>query len=241
MKSRFRGMAPAIDELEPLGNSVDGASGPDPELTLSAFVAELDEVTEPDADTAPESGRCRCCGLEGRGYAVGDVFSNAFTSASSLSPGDHVCYRCEYLATEMDYRRYHWIATEDGIETTKERPVVLDTLLDPPEGRWMVHITDGFLFVRNSWLLGMPLNVSRESYAVIDDTVRRNIDREEFSEMVDVAREYRQRDDQVAKRVLTGGVTAADYDRYGLTRADADRIDEYRGRSGWDLVVQLIQ
>lgn len=208
-------------------------------LRLSAFVANLDDV-EPPTD-APRSGRCRICGLDGPGYPPGDVFSDAFTSAPAFGPGDHVCYRCRYLANATDYRRYHWIATEDGIETTKDREVLLDTLLDPPEGRWMMQVTDGFLRIMNGWLTAQHVNVSRETYRVLDDTDVVTIERDAFADMVAFARELRDGDDQVAKRVLTGGPNAADYDRYGITRDDAERIDQYRGRGDWRLAVRLVQ
>lgn len=220
-------------ELESLDGSVDE------HLRLSAFVAELDGV-DPSEDL-PEDGTCRICGLDGPGYRVGDVFSNAFTSADQLGAGDHICYRCEYLASATDYRRYHWIATENGIEITKDREELLATLLDPPDDRWMVQVTDGFLRTLNGWIKAQRVNVSRESYRVLDDTDVLHVDRSEFEEMVSFARNLRAGDDQVAKRVLTGGAEAADYDRYGLTRADVNQIDQYRGRADWNLAVRLIQ
>lgn len=224
----------AISELERINRSTDD------DLQLSAFVAELDGIDPPDA--APEHGHCRCCGLEGAGYDVSDVFSNAFTdSDENKSLSGPVCYRCEYLASNKDYRRYHWIATEDGIEITKERPELLNTLLDPPEGRWMMQVTDGFLRTMNGWLSAQPLNVSRDTYRVLDDTDIVHIDRRELAEMVGFARRLRARDDEPAKRVLTEGATPADYDRYDLTRADNEIIKQYRGRADWNLAVRLIQ
>lgn len=221
------------NDLEPLDGSIDE------NLRLSAFIADLDGV-EPSED-APESGTCRICGLDGRGYRVGDVFSNAFTSANQTGPGDHICYRCEYLASATDYRRYHWIATENGIAVTKDREELLETLLDPPDGRWMIQVTDGFLRTLNGWIKAQHVNVSRDSYRVLDDMDVLSINRSEFEEMVEFARELRGRDDQVAKRVLTDGAEAADYDRYTLTRSDVQQIDQYRGRADWKLAVRLIQ
>jgi hypothetical protein len=212
-------------------------------LRLSALVADHDDVAPPDVggDDALAGGTCRICGLDGPGYAEDDVFSNAFTSAEDLQSGDHICYRCEHMATQTDYRRYHWIATEDGIETTKDREQLLETLLDPPDGRWMVHATDGFLYIRNSWVKAQALNTSRDHYRVLDDTRMLHIDREEFADMVAFARDLRRRDDAVAKRVLTGGVDAADYGRYDVSRAEAERIDTYVGRGDWELVARLVQ
>ena len=215
------------------------ASNIDDSLRLSALVTDLDGVTH--ADDAPESGTCRICGLTGRGYAIDDVFSDAFTSANQLSAGDHICYRCEYMASAKDYRRYHWIATEEEIEFTKDREELLDTLLHPPEGRWMVQVTDGFLYVLNGWIKAQEVNVSRDTFRVLDDTDVLNVDRKRLSEMVSFARGLRNREDQVAKRVLTDGAKPSDYARYGLTRAESDRIDQYRGRADWALAVRLIQ
>jgi hypothetical protein len=75
---------------------------------LSAIIAETDDVESPD--DPDETGKCMICGLGGPVNPVrrtNGVFSDAFTSDRALSDGDGICYRCEHVAGQMDYRRYH--------------------------------------------------------------------------------------------------------------------------------------
>lgn len=213
---------------------------------LSAVVAETDGV-DPPADP-DETGRCQICGLNGPVKPVtgtNGVFSDSFTTRDALADGDGVCYRCEHLAGQKDYRRYHWVATEsEGIRVVKERPELLAVLLDPPEDPWLVKYKDksDFLPILNGWIRGQRLNRSREEYDLLVDKQRVPIDRERFADMVAFGRDLRSRDDQPAKRALKGPVTAADLGRYDIRREEAARIDdELTGRPDWRIAVQLIQ
>lgn len=221
-------------------DSVNGALPP-----LSAVVAETDGVDPPEEST---DETCVICGLDGPVKPLSGtngVFSDAFTTYDTLSPGDGVCWRCEYLSNQMDYRRYHWVATEsEGIRVVKERPELLDVLLDPPDDPWLVKYKDesDFLTVLNGWIVGQALNTSREQYRLLVDKRLVDIDRERFAEMVAFGRDLRDREDPPAKRVLLGDANAADLDRYDVTWSEVQRIDtDYAGREDWRIAVQLIQ
>lgn len=213
---------------------------------LSQLVAETDGVERPDE--ARGTGECMICGLDGTVAPVdgaNGVFSDAFTSSAKLDDGDGVCWRCEYMAGAMDYRRYHWVATTDGIRVIKERPDLLGVLLDPPEGPWMAQYKDGsdFLTVLNGWITAQTLNTSRDQYRLLVDKELVDIDRDRFAEMVAFGQRLRDRDDAPAKRVLLGqSVTAGDLERYDLTRSELERIqNDLAGREDWRIAVQLIQ
>lgn len=214
-------------------------------MRLSELVERAEEVTVPD--DAPLSGTCMICGLSGPGFPVDGtegVFSGAFTSSDALDDGDHVCYRCKHLADARDYRRYHWVADEDGVEVIKERPVLIDHLLEPPEGPWMAQYKDGsdFLTVLNGWIYAQTLNTSREQYRLLVDKDFVHIDRGGFAAMIAFGRELRSRGDAPSKRSLIQGVTAGDLGRYDLDREEYRRInDELSGRDDWRIAVQLIE
>jgi len=215
-------------------------------MRLSELAAETDGVEPPDE--SDETGKCMICGLTGPINPVrrtNGVFSNAFTSDRALSDGDGICYRCEHFAGQMDYRRYHWIATpEDGVRIIKERPDLLDVLLDPPEGPWMAKYKDesDFLTVLNGWIFAQTLNTSREEYQLLVDKRLVNINREEFADMVAFGQRLRDRDNEPSKRALKGPVRAADLALYDLERDDVERINnDLTGREDWRIAVQLIQ
>lgn len=208
------------------------------------MIADADSVPEPAI--VPVDEMCMICGLGGPVKPItgtNGVFSASFTTDPELDAGDGVCWRCEYLAGQMDYRRYHWVATSDGIEVIKERPELIDVLLDPPEGPWMVQYKDGsdFLTVLNGWIVAQRLNTSRQHYRMLVDKHTVGIDRQEFAEMVAFGRDLRSREDAPSKRSLIHGPTAGDLSRYDIGR------DEYRhltndlaGREDWRIAVQLI-
>jgi len=213
---------------------------------LSAIVAETDGVEPPDEPD--ETGKCMICGLSGPIKPVrrtNGVFSSAFTSDRALSDGDGICYRCEHFAGEMDYRRYHWVATpEDGVQIIKERPELLDVLLNPPEGPWMVKYKDesDFLTVLNGWIFAQTLNTSREDYQLLVDKRLVNINRERFADMVAFGQRLRARESEPSKRALKGPVRAADLARYDFERDEVERINtDLTGREDWRIAVQLIQ
>jgi hypothetical protein len=213
---------------------------------LSELAAETDGV-EPPAEP-DETGKCMICGLGGPIKPIrrtNGVFSDAFTSDRALSDGDGICYRCEHFAGQMEYRRYHWIATpENGVRIIKERPELLDVLLDPPEGSWIAKYKDGsdFLTVLNGWIFAQTLNISREEYQLLVDKRLVNINREEFADMVAFGQRLRARDDEPSKRALKGPVRAADLARYDFERDEVDRINnDLTGREDWRIAVQLIQ
>ncbi len=145
----------------------------------------------------------------------------------------------------MDYRRYHWLATpEGGIEVIKERPELLDVLLDPPEGPWMLKYKDesDFLTVLNGWIVAQTLNTSREQFQILVDKQLVSINREEFADMVAFGQRLRDRENEPAKRALKGPVRAADLQRYDFEREDVERINnDLTGREDWRIAVQLIQ
>ena len=212
--------------------------------TLSGLVARLEDV-EPPADV--DAGTCTICAFEGPVKPIrgtNGVFSNAFTTDPELGPGDGVCYRCEHLANAMDYRRYHWLASVDGVQVIKERPVLIEHLLDPPTGPWMAQYKDGsdFLTVLNGWIVGQRLNHSREQFDIIVDKRRVSFEREPLAEMIAFGRDLRSRDDAPSKRALIQGVTAGDLGRYDLSHDEARRInDELVGREDWRIAAQLIE
>jgi hypothetical protein len=213
---------------------------------LSAIVAETDGV-EP-SDDPDDTGKCMICGLSGPIKPVrrtNGVFSDAFTSDDALFDGDGICYRCEHVAGQMDYRRYHWIATpEDGVQIITERPDLLDVLLDPPEGPWMAKYKDesDFLTVLNGWIVAQTLNTSREDYQLLVDKRLVTINRERFADMVAFGQRLRDREDEPSKRALKGPVRAADLARYDFERDEVERINtDLTGREDWRIAVQLIQ
>lgn len=212
---------------------------------LSELVASVDDVDEPSDND--EVGQCMICGLDGPVNPVtgtNGVFSDAFTSSDKLNDGDGVCWRCEYLSNAMDYRRYHWVATTDEIRVIKERPELLDVLLDPPEGPWMAKYKDesDFLTVLNGWITAQTLNMSRDRYRLLVDKKFVDINRESFAEMVEFGQRLRASDNAPAKRVLLGDISAADLSRYDIGRDDVNRIqNELAGREDWRIAVQLIQ
>lgn len=212
-------------------------------LRLSRLVSETDGVEPPD--DPEESGKCQICSLGGPVKPVRSVFSNAFTSDRALDDGDGVCYRCEFFAGQMDYRRYHWVATaDDGVRVVKERPDLLDVLLDPPEGPWMAKYKDesDFLTVLNGWIFAQALNTSREDYQLLVDKRLVNINRERFENMVEFGQKLRSRDDNPSKRALKGPVRAVDLERYDFRSNEVERINnDLTGREDWRIAVQLIQ
>jgi len=215
-------------------------------LRLSELAAETDDV-EP-SDEPEETGKCMVCGLSGPIKPVRrtrGVFSDAFTSDRALSDGDGICYRCEHFAGQKDYRRYHWVATpQDGVQIIKERPDLLDVLLDPPEGPWMAKYKDesDFLTVLNGWIFAQTVNTSREDYQLLVDKRLVNMNRERFAEMVAFGQRLRDREDEPSKRALKGQVRAADLARYDLERDEVERINnDLTGREDWRIAVQLIQ
>jgi len=215
-------------------------------MRLSELAAETDGVEPPD--DPDKTGKCMICGLTGPIKPVrrtDGVFSDAFTSDRALSDGNGICYRCEHFAGEMDYRRYHWVATpEEGVQIIKERPELLDVLLDPPEGPWMVKYKDksDFLPVLNGWIFAQTLNTSREDYQLLVDKRLININREQFADMVEFGQHLRSKDDKPSKRALKGPVRAADLARYDFERDEVERINnDLTGREDWRIAVQLIQ
>lgn len=238
-----------MEQITDCGMS-DGQTQPNPSVDadsppLSAVVAETDGVDPPDE---PTDETCMICGLDGPVKPVSGtngVFSDAFTTYDALGTGDGVCWRCEYLSDQTDYRRYHWVATEsDGIRVVKERPELLDVLLDPPEESWLVKYKDesDFLTVLNGWIVGQTLNTSRERYRLLVDKRLVDIDRDRFADMIEFGRELRDREDAPAKRVLLGDANAADLDRYDVTWDEVQRINnDLAGREDWRIAVQLIQ
>lgn len=213
---------------------------------LSELAATADGIDPPD--DPDDTGTCMICGLGGpikQVRGTNGVFSSTFTTDRALDEGDGICYRCEHMAGEMDYRRYHWVATpDDGIQVIKERPELLDVLLDPPEGAWMVKYKDesDFLTVLNGWIVAQTLNTSRDEYRLLVDKELVNIDRERFADMVVFGRDLRDRDDAPAKRALKGPVRAADFQRYDISHDEARRINnDLTGREDWRIAVQLIQ
>jgi len=217
--------------------------------TLSELVATVDDVAQPVAINRrqPGDGTCCICGGDGPLYQVTGthgVFSGAFTSSYLFDAGDGVCWRCRYLSNAMDYRRYHWLATEDEIRIIKKRPELLDVLLDPPEGAWMAKYKDesDFLTVLNGWISGQRLNRSRDQYDLLVDKRRVSIDRAAFADMIEFGQRLRARDDEPSKRALKGPVLAADLARYDLERDEVERINnDLTGREDWRIAVQLIQ
>lgn len=239
------------NDLEPLERTIQTSQSP---RRLSELVAETDDVSpsDPDDEDHVEPGECMICGLDGPVHPVNGahgVFSNAFTSSNALGNGDGICYRCRYMAKEMDYRRYHWLATEDGVEIIKERPELIDALLDPPDGPWMLQYKDGsdFLTVLNGWIVGQRLNRSRERYSIIVDKQTIDFERDELEAMISFGNELRDRENAISKRALKHGPTAGDLDRYDLSRDEYARIvgkdgyEGYAGRDDWRIAVQLIQ
>jgi len=214
-------------------------------LTLSELVAQVDDVQP--SEEAPRSGRCTICASGGSCYPLkgtNGVFSNSFTSDDALSSGDGVCYRCQHMAKAMDYRRYHWVADESGVEVIKKRPRLIERLLDPPGGPWMVQYKDGsdFLTVLNGWIYAQRLNTSREDYRLLVDKQMVDLNREWFGEMIAFGRDLRDREDQPSKRAMKGPVTAGDLSRYDLSFEEARRIDdELTGREDWRIAVQLVE
>jgi len=215
-------------------------------MRLSELAAETDGVEPPDEPD--QTGKCMICGLDGAIKPVrrtNGVFSSTFTTDRALSDGDGICYRCEHFAGEMEYRRYHWVATpERGVQIIKERPDLLDVLLDPPEGPWMVKYKDesDFLTVLNGWIVAQTLNTSREDYQLLVDKRLVNINREQFADMIEFGQELRARDNEPSKRALKGPVRAADLARYDFERDEVERINnDLTGREDWRIAVQLIQ
>jgi hypothetical protein len=215
-------------------------------MRLSAVVAETDDVDP--SDDPDETGKCMICGLSGSIKPVrrtNGVFSSTFTSDRALFDGDGICYRCEYVAGQMEYRRYHWVVTpDDGVRVIKKRPELLDVLLDPPEGPWMAKYKDGsdFLTVLNGWIAAQTLNTSREDYRLLVDKRLVNINRERFADMVEFGQRLRARENEPSKRALKGPVRAADLARYDFEREDVERINnDLTGREDWRIAVQLIQ
>lgn len=230
-----------VDRLSELVARADGVDGFD------------DEDDNDDDNKHISSGTCMVCGLEGDVKPLKGthgVFSNAFTTSGPLDWGDGICYRCAYMAGEMDYRRYHWLATaSNGVEVIKERPRLVRVLLDPPEEPWMLQYKDGsdFLTVLNGWIVGQRLNQSRERYQIIVDKQLVNFERERLAEMIDLGQRLRDRDDAISKRALIHGPTAGDLGRYDIRKDEYDQIvgngsyDGYLGREDWRIAVQLIQ
>lgn len=207
--------------------------------TLTELVTEDENAEKPQEDGLKEA-RCCICSETRDCYTVDDVFSNAFTGASRLGAGDAVCWRCAYMAQHKDQRRYHWIATEsDGLETTKDREELLETLLNPPEEPWMMQIVSDFLNILNGWTQVQRLNLSRENYRIVYDRDPVHLERDKVRELTEFARSLREKD--VAKRVLRNGADAGDIDYYGMSFDEKEQIDEYRGRPDWNLVVTLVQ
>lgn len=213
---------------------------------LSELVAETDGVEPPDEPD--ETGKCMICAHTGPIRDVdgaNGVFSNSFTSSNEFSDGEGVCYRCEYLSNQKDYRRYHWLATASGgVQVIKERPELVDALLNPPEDPWMLKYKDksDFLTVLNAWMFGQTLNTSRDQFEILVDKSRVHIDREEFAEMVEFGRRLRNRENEISKTALKGPVRAADIARYDIEREEIERINnDLSGREDWRIVVQLIQ
>ena len=231
--------------------------GADTPPRLSELVAEVDGV-ESFEDTEENSeitdGTCMICGLGGSVKPLKGkygVFSNSFTTDDKLGYGDGICHRCEHLANETDYRRYHWVASEEGVTVIKERPDLVDALLDPPEGPWMAQYKDGsdFLTILNGWIAGQQLNTSRDRFGVIVDKRLVHFERPLLREMIEFGQELRDRDDAISKRALMHGPTAADLSRYDISRDEYDRLvgrndykgEGYVGREDWRIAVQLIQ
>lgn len=213
-------------------------------LPLSALVARADGVEPPDG---PTDETCLICGLDGPVKPVDGthgVFSDAFTSSEFFSDGDGVCWRCEHLSDAMDYRRYHWVATADEVRVIKERPELLDVLLDPPEGTWMAQYKDGsdFLTVLNGWIAAQTLNTSRDRYNLLVDKHLVHFERDWLTDAVAFAQDLRDRDDAPAKRVLLGDGNAADLSRYDIGYDELQRIEnDLAGREDWRIIVQLVQ
>ena len=221
---------------------------------LSALVAAADDVRAPaviDHKHGSWDVDCHICGLGGPGHPLQGthgVFSGSFTSHHLLDDGDGVCYRCAYLAGAMDYRRYHWLATSDGVQVIKERPELIDALLDPPEGPWMAQYKDGsdFLTVLNGWIAGQRVNTSRERFRIIIDKQTVEFEREKLAAMIAFGRDLRDREDAISKRALKHGPTAGDLGRYDIGRDAYARIvgrdghDGLAGREDWRIAVQLI-
>lgn len=238
-----------VDSLEPLESTLSTAPTP----RLSELVADADDPDPFDPEGKHVfTGTCLVCGLEDDLKPLTGthgVFSNSFTTDHELDWGDGVCHRCAYMAGEMDYRRYHWLASEDGVQLIKKRPALIDALLDPPDGPWMVQYKDGsdFLTVLNGWIAGQRLNTSRERYSMIVDKRTVDFERERLREMIDFGNRLRDRDDAISKRALKHGPTAGDLERYEITREEYARIvgtdghDGYAGREDWRIAVQLIQ
>jgi len=214
-------------------------------MTLSTLITTTGAVQPPE--DAPETGTCRICGADEPCYpetGANGVFSNAFTSSDAFGPGDGICWRCKHLAEWQDFRRYHWVASEDGVEIIKERPDLVEHLLNPPEGAWMAQYKDGsdFLTILNGWIYVQRPNTSREQYRLLVDKSTVHINRAEFAAMIAFGRELRSREEAPAKRTLLEGVTPADLGRYDISREEARRIrEDYAGRDDWRIAVQLIQ
>ena len=210
---------------------------------LSALVTEEESVQEPEDEL--EEARCCICDETRPARTVNDVFSNAFTGSSRLNAGDAVCWRCEYMAQHKEQRRYHWIATESGgLETTKDRELLLETLLNPPDEPWMMQIVSDFLNVLNGWTQVQDLNLSTERYRIVRDRDPVHLERDKVRELTEFARDLRddsERDNKVAKRVMNNGAGAHDIDYYDLSWGEKEQIDEYIGREDWNLVVKLVQ
>lgn len=234
-----------VDDLDPIESTDDSPR-------LSALVATADDVDEPaPSDDSLSEGTCTICGLDGPVLPISGtngVFSDAFTTDPQLDWGDGVCWRCDYMAGAMDYRRYHWLATPEEVRVIKERPELIDALLDPPDGPWMAQYKDGsdFLTVLNGWIAGQRVNTSRDRFRLIVDKETVDFERDRFAEMIEFGRELRSRDDPPAKRTLLHGPTSADFDRYSVSREDWDRLvgngghEGLVGREDWRIVVQLI-
>lgn len=222
---------------------------------LSELVAHVEDIRPPAAINArydEREGQCMICGLGGPIrplQGTHGVFSGAFTSHNLLGDGDGVCYRCAYLAADMDHRRYHWVITTDEWRIIKERPELIDVLLDPPEGPWMLQYKDGsdFLTVLNGWIAGQRLNTSRERYRIIVDKQTVGFERAELEEMIAFGRDLRDREDAISKKALIHGPTAGDLGRYDIGREEYARIagrdgyDGWAGREDWRIAVQLIE
>jgi hypothetical protein len=214
-------------------------------IRLSQLVAETDDVEPPDE---PEmTGTCCICGADGPVYKLtgtNGVFSNNFNDQNHIGPSETPCWRCKYLAETHEYRRYHWIATEsDGLQTTKDREEVLEALLNPPEGRWMIRVADDMTRIPNSWIRAQRLNTSQQQFRVLYDSEMIHVDADEFADMVALGRRLRadDRDSQVAKGVLQTGPSYGDAPRFDLSRDDVAEIESYVGEPMWELAVTLIQ
>lgn len=220
-----------IEELNTVENSVEK------DLSLSYMLTELKGFERPDEFEG--EGKCKICGLEDIGYDIDTVFSSAFTSANRLNPGDIICWRCKELAEFDDFRRYHWILTESGLDITKDRQKILETLMDPPEGRWIVQIVSDFLNKLNGWIVARKLNISSEHFRVVYDKKLVQVEKNQLRRMKEFATVLRDKD--IPKRVMLGDVSSSDLDYYDLNFKELERIKKLKDKEVWKLVTKLVK